>query len=71
MAHEAFRNGKTIIGKLVEDDSIEVELLFASSANEFVTNFQANHIVEIDAHLASWNIGRKRAVFSVLSYDYK
>ena len=71
MAHEAFRNGKTIIGKLVEDDSIEVELLFVSSANEFVANFQTNHIVEIDAHLASWNIGRKRAVFSVLSYDYK
>ena len=71
MAHETFRNGKTIIGKLVEDDSIEVELLFVSSANEFVANFQANHIVEIDAHLASWNIGRKRAVFSVLSYDYK
>jgi len=71
MASDAFRNGKTIIGKLVEDDSIEVELLFKPSANDFVDNFQTNHIVEIDAHIASWNLGRKRAVFSVLSYDYK
>ena len=71
MAPSAFKNGKTIIGNLVEDDSIEVELLFESSANDFVNNFQTNHIVEIDAHIASWNIGRKRAVFSVLSYDYK
>lgn len=71
MASDAFRNGKTIIGKLVEDDSIEVELLFKPSANDFVDNFQTNHIVEIDAQIASWNLGRKRAVFSVLSYDYK
>ena len=71
MAPSAFKNGKTIIGNLVEDDSIEVELLFESSANDLVNNFQTNHIVEIDAHIASWNIGRKRAVFSVLSYDYK
>ena len=71
MALEAFKGGKTIIGTLVEDASIEVELLFESHANDFVSNFQTNHIVEIDAHLASWNIGRKRAVFSVLSYDYK
>ena len=71
MAPSAFKNGKTIIGNLVEDDSIEVELLFESSANDYVNNFQTNHIVEIDAHIANWNIGRKRAVFSVLSYDYK
>ena len=71
MAPSAFKNGKTIIGNLVEDDSIEVELLFESSANDFVNNFQTNHIVEIDAHIANWNIGRKRAVFSVYSYDYK
>ena len=71
MAPSPFKNGKTIIGNLVEDDSIEVELLFESSANDLVNNFQTNHIVEIDAHIASWNIGRKRAVFSVLSYDYK
>ena len=71
MASSPFKNGKTIIGNLVEDDSIEVELLFESSANDLVNNFQTNHIVEIDAHIASWNIGRKRAVFSVLSYDYK
>ena len=71
MAPSAFKNGKTIIGNLVEDDSIEVELLFESSANDYVNNFQTNHIIEIDAHIASWNIGRKRAVFSVLSYDYK
>ncbi len=71
MAPGAFKNGKTIIGKLVEDDSIEVELLFESNVNDFVNNFQTNHIVEIDAHIASWNIGRRRAVFSVLSYDYK
>ena len=71
MAPGAFKNGKTIIGKLVEDDSIEVELLFESNVNDFVNNFQTNHILEIDAHIASWNIGRRRAVFSVLSYDYK
>ena len=71
MAPSAFKNGKTIIGNLVEDDSIEVELLFESSANDYVNNFQTNHIVEIDAHIANWNIGRKRAVFSVYSYDYK
>ena len=71
MAPSPFKNGKTIIGNLVEDDSIEVELLFESSANYLVNNFQTNHIVEIDAHIASWNIGRKRAVFSVPSYDYK
>ena len=71
MAPSAFKNGKTIIGNLVEDDSIEVELLFESNANDYVNNFQTNHIVEIDAHIANWNIGRKRAVFSVLSYDYK
>ena len=71
MAPSAFKNGKTIIGNLVEDDSIEVELLFESSANDYVNNFQTNHIVEIDAHIANWNIGRKRAVFSVFSYDYK
>jgi len=71
MAPGTFKNGKTIIGNLVEDDSIEVELLFESNVNDFVNNFQTNHIVEIDAHIASWNIGRRRAVFSVLSYDYK
>ena len=71
MAPSPFKNGKTIIGNLVEDDSIEVELLFESSANYLVNNFQTNHIVEIDAHIANWNIGRKRAVFSVFSYDYK
>ncbi len=71
MAPSPFKNGKTIIGNLVEDDSIEVELLFESSANDLVNNFQTNHIVEIDAHIANWNIGRKRAVFSVFSYDYK
>ena len=70
MGHESFKNGKTIVGRLVDDDSIEIELLFQAEANDSVTNFQANHIVEIDAHIASWNIGRKRAVFSVHSYKY-
>ena len=71
MGLESFKNGKTIVGRLVDDDSVEIELLFQSEANESVNNFQANHIVEIDAHIANWNIGRKRAVFSVHSYKYK
>ena len=70
MGHESFKNGKTIVGRLVDDNSIEIELLFQAEANESVNNFQANHIVEIDAHIANWNIGRKRAVFSVHSYKY-
>lgn len=70
MGPESFKNGKTIVGRLVEDDSVEIELLFQADANESVNNFQANHIVEIDAHIANWNIGRKRAVFSVHAYKY-
>ena len=70
MGHESFKNGKTIVGRLVDDDSIEIELVFQAEANESVNNFQSNHIVEINAHIANWNIGRKRAVFSVHSYKY-
>ena len=70
MGHESFKNGKTIVGRLVDDDSVEIELLFQAEANESVNNFQSNHIVEINAHIANWNIGRKRAVFSVHSYKY-
>lgn len=70
MGPESFKNGKTIVGRLVEDDSVEIELIFQADANESVNNFQANHIVEIDAHIANWNIGRKRAVFSVHAYKY-
>ena len=70
MGHESFKNGKTIVGRLVDDNSIEIELLFQAEANESVNNFQSNHIVEINAHIANWNIGRKRAVFSVHSYKY-
>jgi hypothetical protein len=70
MGPESFRNGKTIVGRLVDDDSVEIELLFQADANESVNNFQANHIIEIDAHIANWNIGRKRAVFSVHSFTY-
>ena len=67
----SFKNGKTIIGKLVDDNSVEIELLFQPEANDSVNSFQMNHIVEIDAHIANWNIGRKRAIFSVYSYEYK
>ena len=70
MGHDSFKNGKTIVGRLVDEDSVEIELLFQAVENESVNNFQANHIVEIDAHIANWNIGRKRAVFSVHSYNY-
>ncbi len=71
MAPQSFKNGKTIIGKLVDDDSVEIELLFQPESNDSVNSFQMNHIVEIDAHIANWNIGRKRAIFSVHSYEYK
>ena len=71
MAPGLFKNGKTIIGKLIDDDSVEIELIFKPEENDSVSSFQMNHIVEIDAHIQSWNIGRKRAVFSVNSYDYK
>jgi hypothetical protein len=70
MGHDSFKNGKTIVGRLVDEDSVEIELLFQAVENESVNNFQANHIIEIDAHIANWNIGRKRAVFSVHSYNY-
>ena len=71
LAPMPFKNGKTIIGKLVEDNSVEIELLFQSEANDSVTGFQMNHVVEIDAQISNWNIGRKRAIFSVHSYEYK
>lgn len=71
MAPQSFKNGKTIIGKLVDNDSVEIELLFQPESNDSVNSFQMNHIVEIDAHIANWNIGRKRAIFSVHSYEYK
>ena len=71
IAPQSFKHGKTIIGKLVDDSSVEIELLFQPEANDSVNSFQMNHIVEIDAHIANWNIGRKRAVFSVHSYEYK
>ena len=71
MGHDSFKNGKTIVGRLVDEDSVEIELLFQAVENESVNNFQANHIVEIDAHIANWNLGRKRAIFSVHSYEYK
>jgi hypothetical protein len=71
IAPQSFKNGKTIIGKLVDDNSVEIELLFQPEANDSVNSFQMNHIVEIDAHIANWNIGRKRAIFSVHSYEYK
>ena len=71
LAPMPFKNGKTIIGKLVDDDSVEIELLFQSEANDSVTGFQMNHVVEIDAQISNWNIGRKRAIFSVHSYEYK
>jgi hypothetical protein len=70
MGHDSFKNGKTIVGRLVDEDSVEIELLFQAVENESVNNFQANHIVEINANIANWNIGRKRAVFSVHSYNY-
>ena len=71
IAPQSFKNGKTIIGKLVDDNSVEIELLFQPEANDSVNDFQMNHIVEIDAHIENWNIGRKRPVFSVHSYEYK
>jgi hypothetical protein len=71
IAPQSFKNGKTIIGKLVDDNSVEIELLFQPEANDSVESFQMNHIVEIDAHIANWNLGRKRAIFSVHSYEYK
>lgn len=71
LAPMPFKNGKTIIGKLVDDDSVEIELLFQSEANDSVTDFQMNHVVEIEAQISNWNIGRKRAIFSVHSYEYK
>jgi len=71
IAPQSFKNGKTIIGKLADDNSVEIELLFQPEANDSVSSFQMNHIVEIDAHIANWNIGRKRAIFSVHSYEYK
>lgn len=71
IAPQSFKHGKTIIGKLVDDSSVEIELLFQPEANDSVNSFQMNHIVEIDAHIANWNLGRKRAVFSVHSYEYK
>ncbi|MDA8623608.1 hypothetical protein N9L38_04980 [Candidatus Poseidoniales archaeon] len=70
IAPQSFKNGKTIIGTLVEDNSVEIELLFQPEANDSVSSFQMNHIVEIDAHIANWNIGRKRPIFSVHSYEY-
>ena len=71
IAPMSFKNGKTIIGKLVDDNSVEIELLFQPEANDSVTDFQMNHIIEIDAQISNWNIGRKRAIFSVHSYEYK
>ena len=71
LAPDLFRGGKTIIGKLIDDDSIEVELLFQPEANDSVDLFKINHTVDINAHIQSWNIGRKRAVFSVNSFDYE
>ena len=71
IAPQSFKNGKTIIGKLLDDNSVEIELLFQPEANDSVERFQMNHIVEIDAHIANWNLGRKRAIFSVHSYEYK
>ena len=71
IAPHSFKNGKTIIGKLADDNSVEIELLFQPEANDSVSSFQMNHIVEIDARIANWNIGRKRAIFSVHSYEYK
>ena len=68
IAPQSFKNGKTIIGKLADDNSVEIELLFQPEANDSVSSFQMNHIV---AHIANWNIGRKRAIFSVHSYEYK
>ena len=62
---------KRLSEHLLEDNSVEIELLFQPEANDSVSSFQMNHIVEIDAHIANWNIGRKRAIFSVHSYEYK
>lgn len=70
MGQGSMKNGMTVIGTLVENRDIEVELQLPSEANEEVQAFQPNHSIEVVARINGWNVGRKRAVFSATEFQY-
>ena len=70
MGQGPMKNGMTVIGTLSENSDIEVELQLPSEANEHVQAFQSNHSVEVIAQIINWNVGRKRAVFTAIDFDY-
>ncbi|MAR47197.1 MAG: hypothetical protein CMA41_05275 [Euryarchaeota archaeon] len=66
----SLKNGMTVIGKLGGEHDIEVELRLPSEATERVMSFQPNHMIEAEAQICDWNVGRKRAVLGATSFDY-
>lgn len=70
MGQGSMKNGMTVIGTLVENRDIEVELQLPSEANEEVQAFQSNHSVEVVARIIGWNVGRKRAILTASEFQY-
>ncbi len=70
IGQESMKNGMTIIGTLLENRDIEVELQLPSEANEEVQAFQSNHSIEVVARINGWNVGRKRAILTASDFQY-
>ena len=70
MGQGSMKNGMTVIGTLVENRDIEVELQLPSEANEEVQAFQSNHSIEVVARIIGWNVGRKRAILTASDFQY-
>jgi len=66
----SMKNGMTIIGTLVDDMDIEVELRLPYDATEQVMKFQTNHNIEAEATICDWNLGRQRAVLDATEFQY-
>ena len=66
----SMKNGMTIIGTLVDDMNMEVELRLPSDATEQVMTFQTNHNIEAEATICDWNLGRQRAVLDATEFQY-
>ena len=70
MGQGSMKNGMTVIGTLVENRDIEVELQLPLEANEEVQAFQSNHSIEVVARIIGWNVGRKRAILTASDFHY-
>ena len=66
----SMKNGMTVIGNLVDDMNIEVELRLPSDATEQVMAFQTNHNIEVEATICDWNLGRQRAVLNATEFQH-